>query len=281
MNKLKKSVLAMCMASSMLLAQQLAFAEVVTVTGYGADEAAAVNDAKRNAVEQVVGTVLKSKSTMQDLELVKDIVKTRTQGYVNSFEMISKKKEGTNVSIKAKVDVSSEPNSALLKDIDMVMSLNDPVMAVTVDYYGDDNGNLKKYPEMTAAAIHEELVKSGFTHIIDHPEDTEYMIIGNLTVNKAKAIKLPNWSSIGDDEFKTVDTGFSKTTASLDCKIKRTKTNEIIGKFHVSGDNMASSNDDVNTPAVSAMASKAAKEVKKILAREASKTFYDNHSDLD
>ena len=249
-------------AAVFCLSLSVAQAEVVTVTGYGADENSAINDAKRNAVSQVVGTVLKSQTEVQKLTLVMDAIKTRTQGYITHF-----------------VDVSSEPNSSLMKDVELVMSLNDPGIAVVVEYYGDDGGEtFKKYPAMTAAAIREELIQRGFTHVLDSTNNAEYVILGKLTVNKSQAIKLPSWGSIGSDEYKKVDTGLSKTTATLDCKIKKIKTNEVIGEFHVSGDSMSASENDIQTPAVSKMASSAAQEVRKIFNREASKAFYDDTS---
>ena len=259
----------------------IAAAEIVTVNGYGKNESDAIDDAKRNAVEQVVGIVLKSRSKMQNFKLVMDVIDTRTQGYINSFKILSKEKDGSYISINARVDVSNEPNSSLMKDVEMVMMLNDPKMSVEIDYYGDDGTEtLKKYPVITATAIHEELIKSGFTHVMDSTNDVDYTIIGRLTVNKAKAIKLPKWSSISDDEVKMLDTNLSKTTATLDCKIKKVATDEIIGEFHVSGDGMSSSDNDIQMQAVEKMASQAAQEVKKLLSREASKAFYSINKDL-
>lgn len=252
-----------------------ATAEIVTVSGYGKNESDAIADAKRNAVEQVVGMVLKSRSKTQNFKLVMDTIDTRTQGYINSFKILSKEKDGSYISINAKVDVSNEPNSSLMKDVEMVMLLNDPKMSVEIDYYGDDSTEtFKKYPVITATAIHEELIKSGFTHVMDSSNDVDYIIIGKLTVNKSKEIKLPKWSSISDDEVKMLDTNLSKTTATLDCKIKKCSTDEIIGEFHVSGDGMSASDNDIQMEAVSKMASQAAQEVKKLLSREASKAFY-------
>ena len=257
-------------------------AESVTVVGYGIDERSAINDAKRNAVEQVVGTVLKSKSEAQNLEFVMDVIKTRTHGYINRFEILSKTKDGENVEIKAKIDVSSEPSSSLMKDVELVMSLNDPKIAVVIDYYGDDGSEIyKKYPVMTTSAIREELIKCGFSHVMDSANDVDYIIVGNLTVKKTQPIKLPNWSNIGGDNYNTVDTGLSKTIATLDCKIKKRITNEVIGEFHAAGDSMSSSENDIQTQAVSKMALISAQEVKKVFNREASKAFYGEETSLE
>ena len=280
---IKNVMMAVMLAITLIfLPIESANAEVVTVTGFGVDETSAINDAKRNAVEQVVGTVLKSISESQDMEFVMDIIKTRTQGYVNSFEIVSRKKDGDNISIKANVDVSSEPNSALMKDVELVMSLNDPRMAVVVEYYNDnDSSTLEQHKNMTKAAVREALTKSGFTHVLDSTTNAEYLIIGSLTVQKNQAIKLPDWASIGSGgAMKKNETGLSKTTASLDCKIKRAATDEIIGEFRVSEQSMSASEDDIQTQAVSKMAKQAAKEVKSILNREASKVFYQSESNL-
>ena len=226
---------------------------------------------------------MKSKSEVKDLEFVKDIIKTRTQGYVNAFEILGKTKSGGNVEIKAKVDVSSTPNSSLMKDVELVMSLNNPKMAVEVEYYDDEEGpTLERHKKMTKTAIHEALIKSGFTHVLDSSEDVDYIIIGNLTVQKNQQIKLPDWNSIGNSGSVTMnDTGFSRTTASLDCTIKKVATDEIIGEFNVREQSMNASDIDIQTQAVSKMAKKAAEEVKKIFNREASKVFYEDETSLD
>ena len=250
-------------------------AQVVTVTGAGTSEAEAIKDAKRVAVEQVVGALVKSETNVQNYQLVMDTIKVRAQGYVNSFEILKKSKKGNLVTIEARADVSDAPDSALMKDVELVMNLNDPRMAVVIDYYGDDGSeNFKKYPAMTTAAIREQLIKSGFTHVLDAPIDAEYIIVGNLTVNKNQAIRLPNWNKISEPEYQTLETGLSKTSATLDCKIKNVATNEIIGEFRVMGDAMSASENDIQTQAVAKMAADAAKKVREVLSRQAAKTFY-------
>ena len=274
MKKIKKFTAMLMTSALLLLPAKSTLAEVVTVDGYGISETAAINDAKRNAVEQVVGTIIKSHSVAQNLELVMDAIDTRTQGYVNSFKIISKGQEGNNIKIQAQVDVSSEPSSSLMKDVELVMSLNDPRLGVVMEYYGDDGGETyKKYPTMTKAAIREELIKRGFSHIVDANGDVDYVIIGNMTVNKSKSVKLPNWNNISDSEFKTVDTGMAKTIATMDCKIKKYDTDELIGEFHVSGDEINASDNDIQSQAVLKMAANAAQEVRKLFNREASRVF--------
>ena len=250
-----------------------AMASVVTVTGVGATYEEAVNDAKRNAVQQSVGTALKSETAVQDLELIADVIKTRTQGYITSFDVLKKSKKDGAYYVEAKVDVSDNPDSTLMKDAYMVMSLSDPKIAVVIEYYGGAAG-YEKFPTMTKAAIREELIRRGFTHIIDDAAVADYVITGKLTVNKAKSIKLPSWGSIGSDEVKMLDTGLAGTSASLDGKIKKRTTGAIVGEFRTMENNIAAADNEIETRAVESMAQKAAQDVRKIFNREAAKAFY-------
>lgn len=273
MMKLKKIFLTAVTTFSLITS--VVNAQVVTVQGSGVSESAAIQDAKRTAVEKVVGTAIKSDSMMINLEFVYDAINSRTQGYVNSCEIIDKKISGGLVTITANVDVSAEPNSSLMKDVELVMSLNDPRLAVVTEHYGDDGGvNFRRYTEVCSQAIRNELTKRGFTHVVESPVNIDYVIVGNLSVSKPKNILLPSWKNISSDDFKTVETGLSKSEAILDCKIKKFDTAEIIGEFHAVGKNIDSSlNEEMDNQAVAQIANSAAQQVREIFNREASKVF--------
>ena len=247
-------------------------AQVVMVEGRGTSESAAIKDAKRVAVEQVIGAQIQSNSLMIDSELVYDTVKTRTAGYVTGCEVISKKSVDGLIEVRARVNVSDEPGSALMKDIELVMSLNDPRIGVVMEYYGDDGVTLKKYPAQVEAAIREELIKRGFSHVVDGGE-VDYLISGRLTVSAAQKIKIPSWRNIGGNDFTPLETGLSRSVSTVDCKIKKTATDEIIGEFKATGDGVDASGNEVSAQAVNQMASSAAQQVREILSREASKIF--------
>lgn len=270
--KLKRFLLAALAAFA--LSTPLASAEVVTVNGAGVSETAAINDAKRNAVEQIVGTAIKSRSTAIDMELVFDAIESRTQGYVNSCEVLSKSTSGGTVNVTARVDVSAEPNSALMKDVEVVMNLNDPRLAVVIEHYGDDGGDIyRRNAERCAAAIREELVKRGFTHVVDNPKNIDYVILGNLSVSKPREIKIPSWGGISSGTPTSVETLLSRSEAIMDCKIKRVDTDEIIGEAHSSGENIGVEDGGLDNQAVAKLATKSAQEVRNIFNREARKIF--------
>ncbi len=251
-----------------------ASAQIVTVQGSGVTESAAVKDAKRAAVEKVIGARIQSESLMIDSELIFDAINSRTAGYVTSCEVIKKNLSGGLVEITARVDVSDEPGSALMKDVELVMSLNDPRLVVDMEHYGDDGGiTFKKYSAVCAAAIREELIKRGFTHVVDNRGEVDYMIIGRLSVGKAQEIKIPSWRNIGGEDFTPLETGLSRSVSTLDCKIKKVDTDEVIGEFRATGDGLDASGNEVSSQAVNLMAAEAAQQVRGILNREASKIF--------
>lgn len=251
-----------------------ASAQVVTVQGSGGSEVDAIKDAKRNAVEKVIGTKIQSESLMIDSELVFDAVQSRSSGYVTSCEVIDKKTSGGFVEITARVNVSDEPDSALMKDVEMVMTLNAPRLGVVMEHYGDDGGlTFQKYSAMCEAAIREELIKHGFNHVVDQKGDVDYVIVGRLSVGKAQEVKIPSWRNIGGNDFTSLDTGLSRSVSTVDCKIKKFDTDEVIGEFQAKGDGMDAMGNEVSAQAVSQMASSAAQQVRSILSRTASNIF--------
>ena len=249
-------------------------AQVVTVQGSGLSEDAAVKAAKRAAVEAVVGTLIQSRAMSVDSELVFDAVQARTQGYVTACEVVEKSSRDGLVFVTARVDVADEPDSALMKDVELVMTLNDPRLGVVVEHYGDDGGEIfKKHSVRVEAVIREELIKRGFTHVVDARGEVDYVIVGQISVGKAHEVRLPDWRNISGSDFKTVDTGLSRSTATLDCKLKNFDTDEVIGEFRSQSDATDATGNEVTAQTVTQLAADAAAQVRAILSREASKAF--------
>ena len=259
---------------ALLLFNAAASAQIVTVQGSGASENAAIKDAKRAAVEKVIGARIQSNSLTVDSELVFDAVQARSAGYVTSCEILSKKMNGGMVEITARVDVADEPGSALMKDVELVMTLNDPRLGVVMEHYGDDGGlTFKKYSTMCEAAIREELIKHGFNHVVDKHGEVDYVIVGQLSVGKAQAVKIPSWRDIGNSDFALSDTGLGRSVATVDCRIKKFDTDEVIGEFQATGEGMDAIDNEVSAQAVALMAQNAAQQVRALFSRAASNIF--------
>ena len=64
------------------------FAQTVSITGVkgvGKDRNEALDDAKRNAVEQALGVIVGSETEVKNYKLIKDVITTKAQGYIKSF----------------------------------------------------------------------------------------------------------------------------------------------------------------------------------------------------
>jgi hypothetical protein len=96
-------------------------AKTVTATGFGAILAGdmvkakedGTNDALRKAVEQVVGTIIDSRTVTENFMLLEDKIYTKTSGYVQSYEILSTQKRVDNsleVTVSAIVKTSDLKN---------------------------------------------------------------------------------------------------------------------------------------------------------------------------
>ena len=78
----------------------------VTVTGQGMDEAEAMHDAKRKAVEQGAGTKIYSHSQTKDFVLIKDTILARAAGFVQSVKILKKGEDEDIYMVKIEAVVS-------------------------------------------------------------------------------------------------------------------------------------------------------------------------------
>jgi len=107
--------------SSLIYAQQPEESKQVIAKGLGAilagDEVKARDDALasalRNAVEQVVGTMIESDVLVENYQTVEDKIYTKTTGYVQTYDVVSSSKQSDNVfeiTIRATVKMSDLRN---------------------------------------------------------------------------------------------------------------------------------------------------------------------------
>jgi len=107
--------------SSLLYAQQAEESKQVIANGMGAilagDEVKARDDALasalRNAVEQVVGTMIESDVLVENYQTVEDKIYTKTSGYVQKYDIVSSNKQSDNVfeiTVRATVKMSDLRN---------------------------------------------------------------------------------------------------------------------------------------------------------------------------
>lgn len=111
------------MLAFLLLGTTIALADI-EATGEGPSKEQALVAAMRRAVEQGVGTYVKSSTTVIDSALVDDKILSHSRGYVTSYKIIKEDKtdDGYSVTINAKVD-----NRTLKDDIDALTILRKSV----------------------------------------------------------------------------------------------------------------------------------------------------------
>lgn len=91
-----KHLLALMMALALVgpmaggLAAHAAEARTVTIDGRGLDEASALRDAFRNAIEQVVGVMVGAETEVANFQTVKDRVYSHAEGYVSEYQILDR-----------------------------------------------------------------------------------------------------------------------------------------------------------------------------------------------
>jgi|GEM_PF-3217674 len=102
---MKKFLLA---AICFLLIGNVTFAKSVQVVGTGITERAAIHNAMRQAIEQVLGARIDAKTFVRNHAVIEDEIFTNSEGYVSSFEVISKSRDGDLFAVEILAEVNDE-----------------------------------------------------------------------------------------------------------------------------------------------------------------------------
>ncbi len=147
--------------------------QAVNVDGYGnifqgeklIARDAAIKDALRNAVEQVVGTMISSQSKVENYQLISDEIYSKSKGFVQKYEITSEAAEGSTYHVKIKAYVSKNGVKDKLMALHLLMvQQNMPRVVIFLkqnmygegwSYYGDQNS-------MAEEKLKEVMVNKGF-----------------------------------------------------------------------------------------------------------------------
>ena len=293
---MKKILIALflCMALA-----QTAFAQTVTVDGVGVDRDSAMRDAARTAVEQVAGMYISSETIVSNTSVELDEILSHAQGYVQNVQVISESAAGGEYRVRASVDVSTDPNSALMKRLDAVMRLNDPRIGVVIlsdDSDLDNNfSGLPGHDTILETALNERLLTVGFKHVVDvnlvswlqdsdmlnaiyrgdsalpYGANTSDRPIDYLVIGRSHAegydIKLPN------NRGGYVTSPMSSARTQLDLKIISFGTGTIIGTYSVEGQGVENSENLARRKSRQAAAVKAAEKLEQQFMKAAASAF--------
>lgn len=243
----------------------VALAKEATVVGLGDNREAAIDDAKRNAVEQIVGTMIDSRS-MSEMAVVKlDEIYTKSRGFVKKITVLEEGPAGGAYRVKAVIDVDANPDAKLMDQLTMLMMLNDPRIAVVILRSGDsgqgsyEGAARSGHDTVIESAINDRLVDMGFSHVVDTAhimqlQDTplltriyngreglhtdgvdravEYLVLGESALD-AYNVAITDRVNGGSQE-----TGLKTVRVNLTAKILNYSTGDMIGSFTVSGNGL-------------------------------------------
>ena len=256
-----------------------ASAQEVTVDGTGRNRDEAIKNAERAAVEQVVGNFVDSQTLVENAMLKLDEIYTRAQGFVSGVKILSEGISKGLYKVTAQMNVESEPNSALIGQLETVMRLNDPRITVIMMR---DNLAAGTHDELAETALNDKLLTVGFSHVVDadivaklenaqlleriyngekrlvgSSYGADYLVLGQTHTN-SQNVMLPDYKNGG---YKTM--AMIVANADLTAKIIKLTTGEIVGTFSVTakGNDVIKDNSERN--AIRNAAENAALELEK------------------
>lgn len=319
-----------------------ALAESVVVTGSGATRDAAINDAKRNAVEKVVGSYISATTVVNSPYVLKDEIYSKAYGFVKDIQILQETK-GVVYEVQARVDVDNSPNSQLMNKLETLRVLNNPRISVVINH-NTTGEKSAKYINLCETIITQKLREMGFSKMVDKakvwqkknegrggitisksgvskddtkkksddnkdatnsgqvtnyssqgsqktpatkpqskPEipkpgpidyaaylpnsDTDYFIFGSLEFITSKVMH-PVFKDMREEKVSNFDTGFQKTTATLEIKILKSDTMEQVGIHSLDATSMHSDPNVAERDAVQKVANKAAEKIAESFAKK-------------
>lgn len=150
------------------LIQQNVFASEYIADGTGPTEKAAIQDSFRNALENVVGAAIDSRTYSKNYKIIRDQIYSHTEGYIRSYEVLKRSSDGSVYSVRTKVVIDTVADSSLMNALDKIraikIGMNDPRIGILII----NNDNYKKLSDASAeSAITSNLNNAGFSHIIN------------------------------------------------------------------------------------------------------------------
>ena len=260
-------------------------AKDVTVDGFGRDRNEAVADAERLAVESVVGTFVDSQTLVESAMVKLDEIYTHAQGFVSNVTILSEGISNGLYKVTARMNVSDEPDSALISQLETVMRLNDPRITVIML---KDNATTGTHDELAESALDDKLLTLGFTHVVDadivanlenallleriyngergltgvgSSYGADYLVLGKTHTN-SQNIKLPDYENGG---YKTM--AMLVANADITAKIIKLSTGDIVGTFSVTAKGNDVIKDNAERNAIRNAAENAALELEKKFKR--------------
>lgn len=279
--------------STLLVICNSAAAQWAEVTGTGEDSESALNDAKRNAVEQVVGSYISSETLVSQSSVVNDEIYAKSVGFVTDFKVLDEGRRNGAYYVHANINVDTNPNSQLMNKIAMIKTLGDPRIGVIVFKNNAGGQRGLQYDDITEAAVNDKLLELGFNHVVDTSivAKLRNSALLNSIYNGEQSL-LGDTSSYGVDILVLVKSNVDATrinitrqdgtnvatqlirgNANITGKVITLADAAIKGSFTATGQGMDISNATAINKALQAASGDIAQKVEKILRNKAAKAF--------
>ena len=247
---------------------------IVKVSGMGKDRNSAIRDAARNAVQQVVGVYIDSRTLVHNSVVALDEIYAKSQGYVKNVSVLNEGWQNGSYQVNAQIDVNTDANSSLMNQLHMIMMLNDPRISVIV-LKENNTTSENAHDTISEGAMSERLVDLGFSHVVDahivsNLQDAkllyniyngktslsgvgasygvDFLVLGQSNIDVSKvSLNTNNPQSVGN--------------ADLSVKIIKFDTGDIIGTFTTEGKGVDISHKTAERKALKTAANAAAQKL--------------------
>ncbi|MFQ5687926.1 MAG: hypothetical protein ACE5GV_14840, partial [Candidatus Scalindua sp.] len=200
----------------------------------------ALEDAFRNAVRKILGTMVTAESYTQNAISIDDSIVTKAKGYIKTYEVLEEQKNNESILLKVKVVVSIEPIKDELTAMKILIeAMGNPRILLLIDEKGQETVR----NSYAAEQITKALTSKGF-NIVD-PFSTS-----NLTEKEIQdAFEKGNFRGLDSDKLQadilmmgkgrvenvtTVEiSGLIGCIVNLDIKVIRIETGNIVTEQNV------------------------------------------------
>lgn len=151
-----------------VVAVHIAEAKQVTVTGHGATESVAENDALRQAVENAVGVLVDSSTLVSKNIVIEDNIYANSRGFITNYTVVDKRQDTVGswmVTINANVDES--PNSKLMNELTRLGIIDTRLRNPKIAVYIPESHIQYRVPDPAGeTAVIKALIDAGFSQVI-------------------------------------------------------------------------------------------------------------------
>lgn len=207
-----------------LICATVVHANPVTVTGEGPSKEQALSTALRRAVEQGVGTLVKSETTVVDSALVDDKILSHSKGYVKTYKILKEEKnaDGFVITITATVDtrVLKEDITDVLAILRAGTTVNNPRILVAYSNKGENAQILKN----------KDFVEEVYNGIVESLTDQQFRVV-DKSASERFAVQTAESHGIDVDVNKAAKFGLQyKAEYTLFYNVSGTIRDGVVGK---------------------------------------------------